>query len=132
MNCLVKIARIEKSTAGPEKFNCEHGHCLSEFGAVSCKHGDVSTIPLFGCVLCHGDIETAGRHGVHVLSDDFATWSNMAQELAVQHDGVHRKLGDAITHLLKKNPPVQGEQILVQTILDAMIEGAEAIERQSK
>lgn len=125
---MVKTVQIGKSEIGPEKFACEHGYCLSEFGAKTCPHGDASTIPLFGCVVCHGEIETNGQTGVYALSEEFSACAKMVQELAGQQEGVMKNLGDAIAYLVKKEPRIQGEQVLVQTVLAAMIEGIEAIE----
>lgn len=132
MNCLIKIAQIGQSTIGPVHFNCEHGHCLAEFGAAACPHGDASIIPLFGCVLCRGEIEQQGRLGLQVLSEEFAACATMVQELACEQAGAPKNLGDAIAYLVKKEPRVQGEQILVQTVLGYMIEGIEAIEAAEK
>lgn len=132
MNCMVKAVQIGNSNIGPEKFVCAHGYCLSEFGAASCPHGDASTMPLFGCVLCRGEIKIDENAGIHVLPEEFATWATMVQELSAEHDSAPKSLGDAIAQLIKKEPRIQGEQILVQTILGAMIEGIEAIEAGTK
>ena len=129
---MVKAVQIGKSNIGPEKFVCERGYCLSEFGATSCPCGDASTMPLFGCVLCHGEIKIDEDAGIHVLPDEFATWATMIRELSAQEDGTPKSLGDAIAQLIKKEPRVQGEQILIQTVLGAMIEGIEAIEAGAK
>ena len=132
MNCLIKIAQLGKSTIGPVHFNCEHGHCLAEFGAVACPHGDASVIPLFGCVLCRGELERQGLLGLQVLPEEFATCATMVQELASEQAGAPKNLGDAISYLVKKEPRIQGEQVLVQTVLGYMIEAAEAIEAAEK
>ena len=132
MNCMVKAIQIGNSNIGPEKFVCEHGYCLSEFGATSCPYGDASTMPLFGCVLCHGEIKINENAGIHVLPDEFATWATMIRELSAQQDGALKSLGDAIAQLIKKEPRIQGEQILIQKVLGAMIEGIEAIEAGAK
>ena len=132
MNCLIKIAQLGKSTIGPVHFNCEHGHCLAEFGAVACPHGDASVIPLFGCVLCRGELERQERLGLQVLPEEFAVCATMVQELASEQAGAPKNLGDAISYLVKKEPRIQGEQVLVQTVLGYMIEAVEAIEAAEK